>query len=101
MNTEELKEVINEAEEYVAFQKYLKDFKGADYTIEECYNMVQWFKNSNNIKTVLNPTQGVLFFFGHREAMFFMGEQDQMNKIYELYYALKHGIIPLGDKLQI
>ena len=72
------KQALDELETYKKFQKFLKDEKGVDCTL-------------------LNPTQAVLFHYGYREALFFMGEYDQMDKIYELYYALKHGIIPVKN----
>lgn len=94
-NENSVKQALDELETYEKFQKFLKDEKGVDYTLDECYDIVQWFKNN---KPLLNPTQAVLFHYGHREALFFMGEYDQMDKIYELYYALKHGITPVYVK---
>lgn len=88
------KKAIDELAEYTKFQKFLKNEKGVDYTLDQCYDIVQWFRDK---EPILNPTQSVLFHFGHREALFFMAEYDQMDRIYELYYALKHGIIPVRD----
>ena len=88
------KKALDELEQYTKFQKFLKNEKGANYTIDKCYDIVAWFKGE---EPTLNPTQSVLFHFGHREALFFMGEYDQMDRIYELYYALKHGIIPVKN----
>lgn len=99
-NKDDVKQAINELEEYVKFQKFIKEEKGGNYTVEECYNIVQWFKDGNN-EVGLNPTNAILFHYGHREAIFFIGEPDQMDRIYELYYALKYGNIPLKDKLKI
>ena len=88
------KQALDELEAYKKFQKFLKDEKGVDYTIDECYDIIQWFKTK---EPLLNPTQAVLFHYGYREALFFMGEYDQMDKIYEHYYALKHGITPVKN----
>jgi len=89
------KQALMELKAYENFQKFLKDEKGVDYTIDQCYDIVQWFKGE---EPTLNPTQAILFHYGHREALFFMGDDyEQMNKIYELYYALKHGIIPIKN----
>lgn len=68
-----VKEVLYDYDCYATFQQYLKDNKGVDYTIEECCNIVEWFKDDNNNRN-LNPTQGVLFELGHKDAMFFLGE---------------------------
>jgi len=88
------KQALDELETYKKFQEFLKDEKGVDYTIDQCYDIVQWFKTK---EPLLNPTQAVLFHYGYREALFFMGEYDQMDKIYELYYALKYGITPVKN----
>lgn len=88
------RKALDELEEYTKFQKFIKEYKGAEYTIDQCYDIVQWFKGE---EPTLNPTQSVLFHYGHKEALFFMGEPDQMDRIYELYYALKYGIIPVKN----
>lgn len=88
------RKALDELEEYTKFQKFLKDEKDVYYTMDKCYDIVQWFKGE---EPILNPTQSVLFHFGHKEALFFMGEYDQMDRIYELYYALKNGIIPVRN----
>ena len=88
------KQALDELEEYAKFQKFLKDEKGVDCTIDKCYDIIQWFKTK---EPLLNPTQAVLFQYGHREALFFMGDYDQMDKIYELYYALKYGIVTVKN----
>ena len=88
------KQALDELETYKKFQKFLKDEKGVNYTLDKCYDIIRWFKTKDPL---LNPTQAVLFHYGYREALFFMGEYDQMDKIYELYYALKHGIIPVKN----
>lgn len=88
------KHALDELEAYIKFQKFIKNEKGADYTIDQCYDIVQWFKGK---EPILNPTQSILFHFGHREAIFFMAEYDQMDRIYELYYALKYGIITVRN----
>lgn len=94
MTEDPAKQALDELETYKKFQKFLKDEKGVNYTIDECYDIVQWFKGK---EPILNPTQSILFHFGRREALFFIGEYDQMDRIYELYYALKHGIIPVKN----
>lgn len=88
------RKALDELEEYTKFQKFIKEYKGADYTIDQCYDIVQWFKGK---EPTLNPTQAILFHYGHKEALFFMGEPDQMDRIYELYYALKYGIVPVKN----
>ena len=88
------RKALDELEEYTKFQKFIKEYKGGDYTIDQCYDIVAWFKGE---EPTLNPTQSVLFHYGHKEALFFMGEPDQMDRIYELYYALKYGIIPVKN----
>lgn len=88
-----VKELIEEMENYEIFVKYLKDYKGYDYTVEQCYEMVQYFKDSENICD-LNPTQDVLFIYGNKEAKFFIGTNTQCNRIFELYHALKYGLSP-------
>lgn len=90
------RKALDELEEYTKFQKFVKEYKGADYTIDQCYDIVAWFKDNSNSE-YLNPTQSILFHYGHKEALFFMGEPDQMDRIYELYYALKYGIIPVSN----
>lgn len=88
------KQALDEFETYKKFQKFLKNEKGVDCTLDKCYDIIQWFKNK---EPLLNPTQAVLFHYGRREALFFMGEYDQMDKIYELYYTLKYGITPVKN----
>ena len=95
-NDNQVKELITEVENYELFVKYLKDNKGYDYTIEECYNMVQYFKDTSNARN-LNIPQHLIFMYGRKEADFFIAAPTQCERIFELYYILKHGLNPVSN----
>ena len=53
------KQALDELEAYKKFQKFLKDEKGVDYTIDECYDIIQWFKTK---EPLLNPLYYIIAF---------------------------------------
>ena len=63
------KQALDELEAYKKFQKFLKDEKGVDYTIDECYDIIQWFKTKN------------LYLIQHKQYYFIM----VIEKLYSLW----------------
>ena len=87
----EIKDVLIELEDYMIYSKYLLEEKGVEMSPTECYKMVQWFKDSSN-DSGTNPTQSTIFKYGHKIAMYMVFCTEQMYDLYEIYYALTHGM---------
>lgn len=100
MQEDPMREALIEAEQFNIYSKWLKEHKGVDMSPIDCYDMLQWFKNPHD-DIIFNPTQSVIYLLGKNIANHFMLEWSQMNQLYELYYILKCGVAPLGNKLKI
>lgn len=90
MSSNPVKDLLIELEDYMIYSKYLLDNKGVTMSAEDCYKMVQWFKDANN--EAGSPTQAAIFRAGHQIAKYMIFSTDQMYDLYELYYALSKGL---------
>lgn len=89
MSSNPVKDLLIELEDYQIYSKWLLENKGVSLTPEDCYKMVQWFKGSC---ACVNPTQAAIFKSGHQIAKYMIFCTEQMDDLYELWYALKYGI---------
>lgn len=85
-----VKNLLIELEDYQIYSKYLLDNKGVTMSPEDCYKMVQWFKDSNN--ETGSPSQAAIFKAGHQIATYMIFCTEQMDDLFEIYYALSHGL---------
>ena len=90
-----VRNLLIELEDYEIYSKWLLENKGATYSPEDCYRIVQWFKGSN---PCANPTQAAIFKAGHQIAKYMIFCTEQMDDLYEIWYALKYGIRALPEK---
>lgn len=95
MSSNPVKDLLIELEDYIIYSKWLLENKDANYTPEDCYRIVQWFKGDNPCS---NPTQAAIFRAGHQIAKYMIFCTEQMDDLYELWYSLKYGIKGLPEK---
>lgn len=95
MSSNPVKDLLVELEDYIVYSKWLLENKGVETSPEACYKMVQWFKDANN--ETGSPTQAAIFRAGHRIAKYMIFCTEQMDDLYELYYALSEGLHPLPE----
>ena len=101
MTTDKVKEVLAEYGECENYSKWLKANKGIDKTPEECYNMMEYFRDYKNWVDMVVPQRMALFDLARNIVMHWNGCTDQMNQLFELYYTIKYGINPLPKGLNI
>ena len=91
-----VKDLLIELEDYQIYSKYLLENKGVTMSPEDCYRMVQWFKDYHN--EAGSPSQIAIFKAGHQIAKYMIFCTEQMDDMYELYYALSNGLPALNKQ---
>lgn len=96
MSNNPVKDLLIGLEDYIIYSKWLLENKCVQVTPEACYKMVQWFKDANN--EAGSPTQAAIFKAGHRIAKYMVFCTEQMDDLYEIYYALSKGLPALSKQ---
>ena len=101
MATDEVKKVLAEYSECETFSKWLKANKNIDRTPQECYAIMEYFRDYKHWIDMVTSQRMALFDCARNIVTHWNGCTDQMNQLFELYYTIKYGINPLPKGLDI